>query len=137
MSQFIGYLDKMPPEKVPPWGEIMREIVELEACFKNHTSFSNEREFRLATKGTAGQADLVQFRTVRSTLVPYIPLYVPGYKPGNADLPKLGDRHHFIDRVVVGPTSNMELSRQSVEYFFRKLGMKVGVEPSQIPFRDW
>ena len=137
MSEFNDYLDKTPLGKVPSLGEIMREIVELGACFKKHTSFSNEREFRLAVKGTPGQADLVQFRTVRSTLVPYIPLYVPGYKTGYADLPMVGDRHHFIDHVIVGPTSNMELSRQSVDYFFRKLGVEVDVIPSQIPFRDW
>jgi hypothetical protein len=49
----------------------------------------------------------------------------------------LAGRWDFIDRVVVGPTANMDLSIDAVSSFFKSLQIHVEVAPSTIPFRDW
>jgi hypothetical protein len=43
----------------------------------------------------------------------------------------------FVAKVVVGPTTNMDLSIEAVKAFFRKLNLDVRVVPSSSPFRDW
>jgi hypothetical protein len=49
----------------------------------------------------------------------------------------LAGRWDFIDRVVVGPTPNKNLSFDAVSVFFEGNGMQVEVVPSAIPYRDW
>jgi hypothetical protein len=122
-------------------------LIEREACFKKHPSFSNEREYRLVLDPVHWHYERLEFRSTRSTLVPYIPVSIPREHSSRTGLTMsrspstlyspLEGRWQFIDNVVIGPTTNMTLSLQAVESFFKKHSMHVKVEPSSVPFRDW
>ncbi|WP_213804737.1 DUF2971 domain-containing protein [Granulicella sp. dw_53] len=122
-----------------------RLVLERMAYFKKHPSFSNEREYRLLVDHVFNDSTHVEFCPTRSTLRPYISLNIPRRHSGHEGLPRppfdlrsvLSGRWDFIDRVVVGPTANIDLSVESVDAFFLKNHMYVQVRPSQIPFRDW
>jgi hypothetical protein len=115
-------------------------LASRQACEFKHYSFKNEAEFRLVSEGVDDRVKLLHFRTVRSTMVPYlefeIPLWHSGYSHNLSD-EELAGRWQFIDRVVIGPTPNMELSCRAVEAFFRSKELNVEVVPSAIPFREW
>ena len=121
------------------------------ACAKKHKSFSNENEYRLIVHNLIGNRKAVEFRPVRSTIVPYVPVRVPtkrtGYKePEDKSLQShpvlaslvgiLAGRSDFIDQVVIGPTPNKDLTRSAVKAFFEKCSMNVEVRTSDIPYRD-
>jgi hypothetical protein len=113
-------------------------IVEGRASFKKHPSFLNEREYRLLVSPIVWADYYLDFRTTRSTLVPFIRVSIPRRHSNYVDSPKFVlARWDFIDRVVVGPTSNKSLSCDAVSSFFRKHGMEVEVVSSSIPYRDW
>jgi hypothetical protein len=116
-----------------------------EACKRKHRSFSREREYRLIVDPIFMEASDLDFRTVRSTLVPYVSLSIPKEPLTTADAdPTSGDsesthedsKEHCIARVVVGPSPNMRLSLEAVRAFFRGLNMDVKVVRSRIPYRD-
>ena len=94
----------------------------MAACKRKHPSFSNEYEYRLIANSMFTQAGDLQFRPVRSTLVPYIELSIP-----TAD---------FIAEVVIGPSGNPDLSLQAVRAFFKQLQLQVDVKDCGIPFRN-
>ncbi|MHB1743565.1 MAG: DUF2971 domain-containing protein [Acidobacteriaceae bacterium] len=125
-------------------------VIRRIATFKKNPSFSNEREYRLVAHPVYGHDEWLEFRTTRSTLVPYCSLSIPrehssydGYteklksSPMSAVAGALAGRWHFIDRVVIGPTPNEALSRQAVTSFFQKHSMRVQVVSSKVPYRDW
>ncbi|MGA2570645.1 MAG: DUF2971 domain-containing protein [Terracidiphilus sp.] len=123
---------------------IFKRELELLACFKKDHSFSNEGECRLVVSDLRGCLSAIEFRPVRSTLVPYVVIGIPREGSQFKDQPDdsrnvlgHGERRHFVDRIVVGPTTNMGLSCQSVNYCCAKYGLNVEVVPSKIPFRDW
>jgi Protein of unknown function (DUF2971) len=116
-------------------------VIDRIACFKKHPSFSNEREYRLLVE-VFGNRRYYNFRATRSTLIPYVPVSIPRRHSRYADLTEpimspLAGRWDFIDRVVVGPTPNKNLSFDAVSAFFEGNGMQVEVVPSAIPYRDW
>jgi hypothetical protein len=116
-------------------------VIDRIACFKKHPSFSNEREYRLLIEVFADRRHF-EFRATRSTLVPYVSVSIPRRHSRFADstepiISRLAGRWDFIDRVVVGPTPNKNLSLDAVSAFFEKNGMQVEVVPSAIPYRDW
>jgi len=110
--------------------------------FKKHPSFSIEREYRLLVDNMLLGCDNFDFRPTRSTLVPYVPVLIPRdhsrYSGSSMkrSLNPLAGRWDFIDRVVIGPTANMDLSVAAVASFFRKQSMAVEVVSSNIPCRD-
>jgi hypothetical protein len=97
-------------------------IAHMAACSRKHHSFSNEKEYRLIADPVFMKAGRLRFRSARSTLVPYIELSIL-----DAD---------FIAEVIIGPSSNTELSLQAVRAFFKQLQLQVNVNDCQIPFRD-
>jgi Protein of unknown function (DUF2971) len=109
-----------------------RLLIEHRASFKKHISFSNECEHRIIVDplNLSPDFEFVQYRATRSTLVPYVIVSVPPSRVGS-------NGSDFIQRVVIGPTSNMGLSFQAVEAFFKQCGIDVKVDPSKIPYRDW
>jgi hypothetical protein len=120
---------------------IFKTIIDSIASFKKHPSFSNEREYRLLVEMFADRR-YFKFRATRSTLVPYVPVSIPRRHPRYGDstepiMSRLAGRWDFIDRVVVGPTANKNLSLDAVSAFFEKEEMQVEVVSSEIPFRDW
>jgi Protein of unknown function (DUF2971) len=131
--------------------EYFKVIAERLACFKKHPSFSNEREHRLLVDNVHRNRDYLGFKATPSTLRPYISVNIPrkhsSYKAADAKPAEgsvseavytaLGGRWDFIDRVVIGPTTNKDLSLEAVTSFFLKLQMRVEVRSSKVPFRDW
>ncbi len=124
--------------------DFVNYLCEREACSKKDSSFSNEQEYRLLVTGIWQCNDSLKFRTSRSTLVPYVALTIPAKHSeydveANASNPlsAWAQRWDFIDRVVIGPTTNMTLSQTAVEAFFRSQNMSVYVRTSKIPYRDW
>lgn len=119
-------------------------LIEAWACTVKHPSFSQEKEYRLMTKGLSRTIDDLKYRACASTLIPYVIFNVPRWhssvsksEPNARDpLRGLMGRHEYIDRVVVGPTPNMDLSVQAVQSFFETMNMYVEVVPSGVPYRD-
>jgi hypothetical protein len=97
-------------------------IAHMAACARKHHSFSNEKEYRLIADPVFMKAGRLRFRSARSTLVPYIELSIL-----DAD---------FIAEVIIGPSSNGELSLQAVRTFFEQLQLKVEVRECGIPLRN-
>jgi hypothetical protein len=97
-------------------------VAHMAACSRKHHSFINEHEYRLIADPTFMNAGDLQFRSARSTLVPYIELSIP--------------TTDFIAEVVIGPSSNTELSLQAVHAFFKHLQLQVDVKDCRIPFRN-
>jgi hypothetical protein len=97
-------------------------VANMTACKRKHPSFCDEHEYRLIVDPMFAKAGHLQFRPARSTLVPYIELSIP-----TAD---------FISEVVIGPSSNTELSLQAVRAFFKQLQLQVDVNDCRIPFRN-
>jgi Protein of unknown function (DUF2971) len=128
-------------EGYPVPAVLFKGVIDHIACFKKHPSFSNEREYRLLVN-VFGNRSNFEFRATRSTLVPYIPVSIPRRHSRYPDstepiMSPLAGRWDFIDRVVVGPAANKNLSLDAVSVFFQRNGMQVEVVPSAIPFRDW
>jgi hypothetical protein len=133
-------------------------VMQFMACARKHFSFSSEREFRLLADAVY-HANWMEFRAVRSTLVPYVPVSIPRKRASKSaptdteederavtpqDLVEVFGNileslrgTDFIGRVVIGPSPNADLSRAAVELFFQKQKMKVEVVSSAIPYRDW
>lgn len=59
-------------------------------------------------------------------------MVVPYFKFSLSDMENLGIREIFI-----GPTPNMELSKNLLELLLAKNRIRAAVEASEIPFRDW
>jgi hypothetical protein len=157
ITQTLEMAETLLPFKNMTSGGIFRFLMQLMTCAKKHISFSNEREFRLILDGVNGNNDWLDFRPTRSSLVPYVALGIPRKHSGapktttdgettiltlseqmdSQILRKLGGRWDFIDRVVIGPSPNKDLSLAAVDLFFQKQNMNVEVVPSTIPYREW
>jgi hypothetical protein len=156
IASLIRETDDMFAIAQATWGadnKITREdlfamFAESEACRRKHESFSAENEYRLMADHLYSITKYLQFRPVRSTLVPYVELSIPDTSLLKMDYEEselsgeFGTRGgysslDFVAKVVVGPTSNMSLSIKAVEAFFRKLNLCVHVVGSSSPFRDW
>lgn len=103
--------------------ELEALILSLSPQFK-HKGFEDEREWRLIVNEPKKSADVV-FRTKDNVLVPYLKLGEKG-----VGLP--------IDRVIVGPGKDMDITLQSVELFLKsKMEYEdVEVSKSYVPFRS-
>lgn len=106
--------------------------VEATACGKKDAVFNVEGEYRLMIFNINSREEALRFRTVRSTLVPYVPVCIP-----NGHLSKLDSPWEAIDSITVGPSANIDLTLQSVDAFFKVRKMNVKVQASRIPYRDW
>lgn len=136
------------PDFTLPREHLFTVYAESEACRRKHASFIAEGEYRLITDPLYTQLKDVEFRPVRSALVPYVELSIPDMSLLKMDYHEAelcgefgmrgGYRKlDFVAKVVVGPTTNMELTIEAVRAFFRKLDLDVRVVPSSSPFRDW
>ena len=103
-------------------------VIQSESAFIKNPSFSNEGEYRLVVDSTHWNRSLFGFRPTRSTLVPYLPVRIPRLHSG---VP-------FVDHVILGPTPNEELSRQSVQLLLFNEGLKhAWARNSIVPYREW
>jgi len=105
-----------------------------------HDSFALEREYRLLVTLTLGTSGYVEYRTSKSTLVPYIPVCLPDPDefPSSHGTPEfINARPYFIDSVTIGPTPHHDLSADAVRGFFRGKNRDVKIFQSGVPYRDW
>lgn len=120
-------------------------ITRLAPLLKN-PKFRNELEWRLFSKATFGYKDTC-FRVGKSMLIPYCECSLFGQKKVGAFRQ---DSNKLVTEIVVGPSPNPELSRQSMVSLLSKIGRHTGfqrpgstIEPrrlvtsSNIPYRDW
>jgi hypothetical protein len=138
-------------EEVPGvylWGSIRRQASRIK-----HASFEPENEYRLLVTTFRHLDATIQYRTSRSTLIPYIPVRIPssmGSRLKPARIPgseesKLYSRRrrfpayltrYFIESVVIGPTPHLALSADALNGFFDSRRLDVKIETSIVPFRD-
>ena len=117
--------------------DYFRWEVDTFACTNKLKAFEVEGELRLLTYVSLREGN-IRFRTVRSTLIPYVEMRIPNQSDVGFDLDfDKKKRWNAIQSVVVGPTANMALTKRSVEAFFALRGMNVQVIESQVPYRDW
>jgi hypothetical protein len=103
------------------------------SCFCKEYSFRGELEYRLVLNGIQYRQDLIEYRTVRSSVVPYVALQIPTTSGDYEDkMP-----WDAIESVTVGPTPNMGLTKDALQAFFEGRMMSVTMEESKIPYRDW
>ncbi len=118
-------------------------MLERRACFVKHTSFESESEHRILVDGVFMNLQHLRFRSTRSSLVPYLVVEIPRFHSrytGTSPLHNwspLAGRWDFVDRVIVGPTTNGNLTLEAVKAFFNRESMHVDVELSSVPYRDW
>jgi hypothetical protein len=94
-------------------------------------AFEAESEYRLVLFGLFGRENNLKFRTVRSTLIPYVEVFIP--RTGSSV-----EVWDAVDSVTVGPTANMTLTARSVRAFLDIRGAHdVRLLTSGIPYRDW
>lgn len=119
---------RMSPEEHFWW------LAEYVAGSSKHASFSVEAEYRLLLSNVAYRENNIQFRTVRSTLVPYVSLSIPSTvrMPESENLP-----WDAISEVIIGPTPNMDLTERSLVAYFKLHGLRTAVHRSEVPYRDW
>lgn len=114
-----------------------RWAVDSFACANKLKAFEVEGELRLLTN-VGYRENNIHFRTVRSTLIPYVEMTIPSQSGAGFDLDfDKNKRWNAIQSVTIGPTANMALTKRSVKAFFVLHGMDVQVEESNVPYRDW
>ena len=103
------------------------EFMRLAPNFK-HPKFIGEEEWRIVTRvDTRDKIEMIKFRSGQSMVVPYIEI----------PLPKEGE-NLIINKIVVGPTHDPELSKASVEMLLKSKNVKFDeVQYSTIPYRNW
>jgi hypothetical protein len=101
--------------------------VDAIACTNKHQAFQIKGEYRLLLSDVRYRENNIRLRTVRSTLVPYVELRIPGRAATGLSFDKRSG-WSAIDSVAIGPTANMDLALK---------GMQVKVVSSKIPYRDW
>jgi hypothetical protein len=90
-----------------------------------HPSFAEEREWRVVARRPTAAS--LQFRAVRTLLVPYVRFSL---QTSAGLLP--------ISHVVVGPTPHPHLNASAIRAALGAAGARnVGTAPSEIPFRAW
>jgi hypothetical protein len=112
--------------RLPPGGNLLAYLRRYGPILK-HSSFAEEREWRIITMPQANVNQRFHFREGPSMLIPFykLPLALEG-----GDLP--------IEEVVVGPAPHPERSMASVRNFLVSRGLRVvKVTVSEVPYRNW
>jgi hypothetical protein len=103
--------------------DLFFSIINLNLFFKNET-FSSEQECRLVIQLTKGSDSLINVRTGKSFLVPYIELK-------DIALP-------FIKGITIGPTPFPYHSKDALKIHLKNSGLTIDdPEISKIPYRSW
>lgn len=114
--------------------DYFRWLIEKFACVSKNASFEVEDEYRLLLVSASYRENNIQFRTVRSTLIPYVPMHIPSlheFSNGNGPW-------NAIESIIIGPTANIDLTEKSVRTFFTLRGLAaVKIFRSEVPYRDW
>ncbi len=110
--------------------EVASELIEAIICLcplLKNPSFVEEKEWRLVSHPISIGNPQVKFREGSSMLIPFFELYLTN----NEGLLS-------IKSVTIGPTSDPEMSSQSLKAFLKSEKTKYDkVEISKIPYRSW
>lgn len=102
--------------------QVFARAISFATLFLKNAAFREEREWRLVIVDAWNTNTAVQFRTRKSTVMPYI-------KFGLGE-----DGWPLISRVVVGPSTSQA---ETIAALKMRLHDRIEVEASVIPFRDW
>jgi hypothetical protein len=109
-----------------------RALLTLLAPSYKHHAFRHECEWRMILAKPHKPMPGQRFRVGASTLVPYIEVDL------NRDLEFKLSEKYMLNKVVIGPTPNPQLSKDAIQNLFAAKGHpEVVVEVSSIPYRDW
>jgi hypothetical protein len=115
------------PMYYPVFDEFTDDLLLLSAVLK-HWSFREEREWRVISPVFPDLAEpRVKYRIGRFTLIPYLEFSI-GTEPG---------RPVQIDEVIIGPSSSLALSMDSIPQYLATHGVRPrrGVHSCGIPYR--
>jgi hypothetical protein len=115
------------PMYYPVFEEFTDDLLLLSAVLK-HWSFREEREWRVISPVFRDLAEpRVKYRIGRFTLIPYLEFSI-GTEPG---------RPVQIDEVIIGPSSSLALSMDSIPQYLATHGVRPrrGVHSCGIPYR--
>lgn len=91
-------------------------------------SFSEEKEWRLASSALTSKSPGFAFRAGQYSLIPYYNFKINDHKNKNGS----------IKSIVVGPSPHIDLASTSLKTFLRTKHLNlVEVKSSKIPFRNW
>jgi hypothetical protein len=87
-----------------------------------HPAFEAEQEWRLITGPMTGDKERLGFREGRTMIVPYL----------NVSLANVQ-----IHEIVIGPTVQHDLSRNSVDMLLAARGLRTVTRLSDVPYKNW
>ena len=121
LPSFEHILENESEEKIKGVNMIIFGYLFMLTCFIKHIGFKEEKEIRII----AGSGHKVKNKFHKGLYVPYVEFNFDGY---------LLD---MIDEIWIGPATNQELTKRSVELMIREYGLedKCRIECSPIPFR--
>lgn len=101
----------------------------LIGCVFKHTSFSEEKEWRLVSTIDESKTK-IDFRTSASRLVPYFKFSLKSDKN-----PSLAEHQGITFKIMAGPTSNRDLTSLSVQFVGTTFLSGSSFSVSEIPYR--
>ncbi len=121
--------------------EFLQYEVAEKVYLVKHRSFESECEYRLiAPKVFFTKTDIVEFRSSRSTIIPYMPIKMPPWSRSTlvpvTEAETNGFKNYFLKEVIVGPTPVPELTIGALKLLFSRMGTNVDVRPSDVTYRD-
>jgi hypothetical protein len=128
-------LEGNPEPKLHLPGSAIATWVFLLSPFIKHGAFAEECEWRKVVSKDIRTMPGQQFRTGKSTLIPYVEIMLDVMRQDADCVPR---EDYFINEVIVGPTPTPELTSEALRSLFEAEGHpEVIVRTSRIPFRDW
>ncbi len=122
----ITMIEEKKYDHFPLGGEFGAVMHRYAPIIKNE-SFKEEKEWRIISRPLACSFEEFDFRVGKSMLIPY-------YKT-----PLIDENEEFrVKKIVVGPTPNLDQSKNSAKSFTVKHGLEdIEIVTTNVPFRDW
>ncbi len=136
IDELIRKLESMPSYSDPndfanTWFEFIIQASLMASAMKDN-AFAKEEEWRLVSAPFSNfmvNEKLIRYREGKSMLVPYLDFNLVEHN----EFPKL-------KKIIIGPTPHRDLSRTSVQSFFRSSGIQeedIEFTNSEVPYRSW
>lgn len=120
------------------------QLLQRSASLYKNAAFSLEKEFRLLVPSFHLDLSVVRGRPTKSSLAPYLVLDVPSVSGAvvrrlatEADSEAGTRTWDAIERIVIGPTIDKQLTRRAVETYVSSRSLQANVDLTTVPFRDW
>lgn len=96
------------------------------APFFKHAAFKDEAEWRIVKSLPYNEMNLVKLRSGKNNLIPYLDI----------DLKNESSQKLIINKLIVGPTPNMDLALDACKYLLKENAADHAIA-SKIPYRNW